>query len=146
MKYFRCFYRKQELLNTIKKSALANLLGFSALGPLVRSWFINMNEMDTPTHTPRTDTRRSFTPLHTGSCSKTSDSKYAARFYKKEVSGRVIQMCWTISSGVSLRTMRTPAQDWQQRQSCKSKSPTLSLQNGRTPGIDSLSIEFNKSF
>lgn len=48
MTHFRCFYRKQELLNTIKKSALANLLGFSALGPL--SWFINVNQMDTPAH------------------------------------------------------------------------------------------------
>lgn len=102
MKHFRCFYIKQELLNTVKKSALANLLGFSALGPLVRSWFINMNQMDTPTHyflglKKKNRHRKILHPLHTGSCSKTSDSseirKYAAGFYKKEVSGRVIQMC-----------------------------------------------------
>ncbi|CAF94185.1 unnamed protein product [Tetraodon nigroviridis] len=74
-----------------KKAALANLLGISAQGALVRSRFMNISQMDAPSRfffglEKKNGQRKIIHSLRTGSGSEISDSseirKYAAGFYK----------------------------------------------------------------
>ena len=135
-----------------KQSAIANLLGVSAQGALVRSRFMNISQMDAPSQfffglEQRNGQRKTIHCLRTGGGSEVSDSseirKCATGFYrdlfKSEWSGN-LHVHSSFLNGlpqVSRSDNTELAADLTEEELHRA---TMSLQSGKAPGIDGLPV------
>ena len=141
-----------------KKSTIANLLGVSALGALVRSRFMNITQMDAPSRfffglERKNGQRKTIHSLRTGSGSEVSDSseirKCAAEFYRN-----LFRSEWTHNPDVHSSFLSGLPQVSEADNSelaaevtlQELHTATMSLQSGRAPGMDGLPADFYKSF
>ncbi|KAK0155419.1 Transposon TX1 uncharacterized protein [Merluccius polli] len=150
----------QGLLDSLKskKSAIANLLGVSAQGALVRSRFMNITQMDAPSRfffglERKNGQRKTIYSLRTGSGSEVSDSseirKCAVEFYRN-----LFKSEWTHNPDVHSSFLSGLPQVSEADNSelaaevtlQELHTATMSLQSGRAPGMDGLPADFYKSF
>ncbi len=143
---------------TLKKTLLANLLDIKAQGALVRSRFQNITQMDAPSkfffsmekknsqsriiHSLVSDTGQELT--------KTSEIReVAVQFYKKLYTADLINEKMTISGFFEgLPKLDEESNESLQQHLTEQELYTamMGMENGKSPGIDGLPIEFYKTF
>ena len=141
-----------------KKAAIANLLGVSAQGALVRSRFLNVAQMDAPSQfffglERKNGQRKIMHCLRTDSGSEVSDSseirKFAVGFYRN-----LFKSEWSDNPDVHSSFLTgLPQVDSKVNSELGSNltlqelyTAMMSVQSGKAPGIDGLPIDFYKSF
>ena len=141
-----------------KKSALANLLGIAAQGALVRSRFLDITQMDAPSHfffglERKNGQRKIVHSLRSSSGSAISDSseirKFAVRFYKDLYKSELTDnpdVCSSFFTGLPQVDAGANAKLEAPVSISELYTALTSLQSGRAPGIDGLPVDFYKSF
>lgn len=141
-----------------KKAAIANLLGVSAQGALVRCRFLNVAQMDAPSRfffglEQKNGQRKIIHCLRTGSGSDISDSseirKFAAGFYRDLFRSECSDNPDVYSSFLAgLPQVSSEDNDELTAELTLEElyAAMMSLQSGKAPGMDGLPVDFYKSF
>ena len=141
-----------------KKAALANLLGLSAQGALVRSRFMNVSHMDAPSQfffglERKNGQKKIIHSLRSESGSTVTGTpeirRYATSFYKelfKEEYVEDAELAESFHDGLPQVNDRDNAVLNRELSLNELYTALMSLGNGKAPGIDGLPVDFYKSF
>ncbi|KAI3375657.1 hypothetical protein L3Q82_003721 [Scortum barcoo] len=115
---------------TSKKAALANLLGVTAQGALVRSRFLDVSQMDAPSQfffglEKKNGQIKIFTRVNS------TDNPEVSQHFYADLPQVDPEDNIKLEAGLSLAELH---------------AALMSLQNGKAPGIDGLPVDFYKSF
>lgn len=144
-----------EALKT-KKSALANLLGISAQGALVRSWFRNISEMDALSHfffglECKNGQKRLIHSMRSDTGQVLSEStairKHAVGFYSSLFTSEIEEeqeVSHAFYEGLPKVEQESIAELEAAVSPGELYAALQSLENGKAPGIDGFPVEFYK--